>query len=446
MFPFTQLFWYKLIFTVELLAAETLFTFRLKRRKNFLIRLIISVIGIFAVAFFFPLFNINNPFYSIFIFFTIFAVSVGLMKFIFDEPFISLLFCGVASYALQHMAYQCYSLVVYSANLNGGAVLGLYGEVVEFPLGWETIPLYITVYSFVYWFTMLIFARQVKKYGDLQINSLSLFFIFVLMAMVVIVINMVVIYEAIEDFNLTFIMSASLLAILSCIFVLFLLITLLSNEKFKTEYEYMNKLWRQEQKQFIVSKANVDFINSTYHDLKYQVELLKRDPTKREELLKNIDKAFRAYDSKIITGNDALDVILTEKAMECNAHGIVMNCMVDGKLFDFIREVDLYTMFGNALDNAMEAVKDLNADRRVISLTSSILGDMFSISIRNYYNTDLEFEDGLPLTTKEDKDRHGYGMLSIKKIVESYGGNIQVAVRDGVFNLTLLFFMKEPDN
>lgn len=443
MFPFTQLFWYKLIFTAELLAAETLFTFRLKRRKNFIARLIISIIGVFAVAFFFPLFNINNPFYSIFIFFTIFAVSVGFMKFVFDEPFISLLFCGVASYALQHMAYQCYSLVVYTSNLNGGAVLGLYGEVVEFPLDWETIPLYITVYSFVYWFTTLIFARQVKKYGNLKINSLSLFIIFVLMAMVVIIINMVVIYEAMDDFNLTFITSVSLLAILSCVFVLFLLLTLLSNEKYKTEYEYVNRLWRQEQKQFMASKANVDFINSTYHDLKYQIELLKRDPTQREALLKNIDKAFQAYDTKMVTGNNALDVILTEKAMECNVHGVVMNCMVDGKLFDFIREVDLYTMFGNALDNAMEAVKDLDTERRVISLTTSILGDMFSVSIRNYYNTELEFEDGLPVTTKDDKNRHGYGMASIKKIVESYGGNIQVALRDGVFNLTMLFFKRD---
>ena len=145
----------------------------------------------------------------------------------------------------------------------------------------------------------------------------------------------------------------------------------------------------------------------------------------------------------MVTGNDALDVILTEKAMECNANGVVMNCMVDGKLFDFIREVDLYTMFGNALDNAMEAVKDLDGERRVISLTSSILGNMFSISIRNYYNTELEFEDGLPVTTKEDASKHGYGMASIKRIVESYGGNVQIILRDGVFNLTMLFFKRD---
>lgn len=442
MFPFTQLFWYKLIFAVELLSAETLFAFRLKRRDHFVLRLVASILIVFAVAFFFPLFSINNPFYTLFIFFVIFAVSVALMKFTFDEPLISLVFCGIASYAVQHLAYQAYSLVVYATGLNGDAVIGLYGEVVEFPLGWETIPIYVIVYSFVYWLCSLIFASKIKKYGDLQINSMLLFCLFVLFALAIIVINMIVTYEATVDFNLTFIISASLSAVLSCLFVLFLLFTLLSNEKLKTEYEYMNRLWRQEQKQFMASKANVDFINSTYHDLKYQINLLKQNPEQRDTLLQNVEKAFQAYDSTVVTGNDTLNVILTERAMECIKNEIAMNCMVDGKLFTFMSDVDLYTMFGNALDNAIEAVRTLEEDRRSISITSYTMGEMFSVCIRNYCDVQPKIENGLPLTTKSNKERHGYGMSSIKRIVEKYGGNMQVVVRDGVFNLTLLFFLK----
>lgn len=442
MLPFTQLFWYKLIFTTELLVAETLFVFNLKRRSHFWLRLAASLIVLFCVAFFFPLFNINNPFYTVLVFFVIFAVSVGLMKFVFDESFLSLLFCGIAAYAVQHLAYQCYSLLVYSTGINGGAVLGLYGEVKEFPLTWNTIPVYIIAYFCVYWACTVIFASKIKKYGDLKINSVLLFCLFVLFVLAIIVINMVVTYEAVKDFNLTFIITASLSAVLSCLFVMFLLFTLLSNETLKTENEYMNRLWLQEQKQFKSSKANVDFINTTYHDLKYQINLLKENPNQREELLKNIDRAFQAYDSNVVTGNEALDIILTERATECNKNDIKMNCMVDGKLFNFMSEVDLYIVFGNALDNAMEAVLKLDNDSRSISVTSYKMGEIFSVCIRNYCVKEPKMQGGLPLTTKKNKERHGYGMQSIKRIVEKYGGNMQVVVRDGVFNLTLLFFLK----
>jgi C4-dicarboxylate-specific signal transduction histidine kinase len=204
----------------------------------------------------------------------------------------------------------------------------------------------------------------------------------------------------------------------------------------------MNRLWRQEQKQFMASKANVDFINSTYHDLKYQINLLKQNPEQCDTLLQNVEKAFQAYDSTVVTGNDTLNVILTERAMECIKNEIAMNCMVDGKLFTFMSDVDLYTLFGNALDNAIEAVRTLEEDRRSISITSYTMGEMFSVCIRTYCDVQPKIENGLPLTTKSNKERHGYGMSSIKRIVEKYGGNMQVVVRDGVFNLTLLFFLK----
>ncbi len=443
MFVLTQLFWYKLIFTAELIIAEALFVFRLKRRKYFWARLAVSVLLMFAAAFFFPLLTTNSPYYTLFIFFVLFAISIGLMKFIFDEPILSILFCGIAAYAVQHLAYQGYCLAVYSMGLNGGAVIGLYGEVVEFPLNWHTIPVYITVYSFVYWISVLIFASKVKKYGDLQIKSISLFTLFVLFVLAIIVINMVVTYEAFNDFNLTFIIAAALSGVLCCLFVLFLLFTLLSNEKLKTEYEYMNRLWRQEQKQFAVSKANIDLINLTCHDLKYQLRLLRENSAQSDELFKKMEKAVQIYDSNVETGNEALNVILNERTLECNNYDIEMNCMVDGKLFTFMNEVDLYTLFGNAFDNAIEAVKILDKSRRSISVTTLQLGEMFSVSIRNYCATQPKMRDGLPMTIKKDKDRHGYGMQSIKRITEKYGGNMQVVVRDGVFNLTLLFFLEK---
>ena len=104
-----------------------------------------------------------------------------------------------------------------------------------------------------------------------------------------------------------------------------------------------------------------------------------------------------------------------------------------------IREADLYTLFGNAIDNAAEAVMKLPEEKRVISLTTGETGELFSVNIRNFYRGSVSFEGGLPVTTKGDSDYHGFGMKSIKRIVEKYGGDLSVVAGDGVFNLNMLF-------
>ena len=63
---------------------------------------------------------------------------------------------------------------------------------------------------------------------------------------------------------------------------------------------------------------------------------------------------------------------------------------------------------------------------------------MVSAHFENYYAGELDFDDGLPLTTKSDKRYHGFGMKSIKMLAEKYGGYVSVKAEDGVFNLNIL--------
>lgn len=437
MFALTQLFWYKILFSVELMAAESLFTFKLRKKRLFPLRLAAGVIVMIALSVFFPLPENNSPQYSLLVFFVQFAVSIALMAFIFKEPLLSLLFCGVAAYAVQHLAYQCFTLVMYASGANGGAAMGLYGEVEAAPFDWHAMPIYMTVYVFVYWAMTLIFASKIKRNEDLSIKSYSMFALFVMAVFAVVIINIFVAYEAYSDYNLTYIVFAALSGALCCLFVLFLLFTLLRSENLKTENEYINRLWRQEQRQLATAKANADFIKRACHDLKYSLRIKTGDGSARDEL----KKAVALYDTYAETGNAALDVIITERASECAANDIKLDCMADGAALSFMNEVDLYTLFGNAFDNAIEAVKKTEPSRRVISLSVTRAGQMLSVSMRNYYSGDVHMNGGLPETTKADREFHGYGLQSIKRITEKYGGNVQITARDGIFNLGLLFFM-----
>ena len=113
--------------------------------------------------------------------------------------------------------------------------------------------------------------------------------------------------------------------------------------------------------------------------------------------------------------------------------------MADGNALAFMTDADICALFGNALDNAIEAVMRLPEDRRVVSLTTKQSGKLFSVSLRNFYDGEVRLVNGLPVTTKSDSGYHGFGVKSIKEIAERYGGDVSVVAEDGVFTLNVLF-------
>ena len=100
-------------------------------------------------------------------------------------------------------------------------------------------------------------------------------------------------------------------------------------------------------------------IDRKCHDLKYQVAAMRHieNPTEREKNLKELEQSIRIYDSIVKTGNEILDTLLSEKSLICEARDITMHCVIDGKKLFFMDSIDIYALFGNAIDNAIECVE-----------------------------------------------------------------------------------------
>ncbi len=101
--------------------------------------------------------------------------------------------------------------------------------------------------------------------------------------------------------------------------------------------------------------------------------------------------------------------------------------------------VDIYALFGNAFDNAIEALKNVPEEKRVVSLTVQKNGRFLGIRMENYCERVLQFADGLPITVKQEKNFHGYGMKSISYITEKYGGNLLAEQSGDMFVLGIVF-------
>lgn len=136
------------------------------------------------------------------------------------------------------------------------------------------------------------------------------------------------------------------------------------------------------------------------------------------------------------TGSDPLDTILTEKSLICQREGITFSCIADGSILGFLQASEIYSFFGNALDNAIEASRMID-DRalRTISLVVREAAGMVSIHVENRFSGEVRFRNGFPQTSKEDRRSHGFGTKSMVMMVERYGGTIAMETQGDLFCL-----------
>lgn len=117
--------------------------------------------------------------------------------------------------------------------------------------------------------------------------------------------------------------------------------------------------------------------------------------------------------------------------------------MADGSLLSFMNEAEIYSMLGNAIDNAFSAVRELEEENRRIGLTVQKVKNFVTVQVRNRYKGEIVLSgDGLPVTTKSDSENHGFGLKSIRYIVEKYGGRMSVKAQEGEFSLNIIFPVK----
>lgn len=225
-------------------------------------------------------------------------------------------------------------------------------------------------------------------------------------------------------------------------FIAILLMTLqlsvLKSDELMDDLKITKKMLHKEKEHYEHEKAVIDLMNIKSHDLKHQ--LMNAKTNLSEENIEELGKIVSSYDLFANTGNEAIDVILTEKEMLCQKNNIRFTAMIDGSKFSFIKESDLYSLLGNILDNAIEAVSKLpNEEDRVISISSEERGNFLILHEENLFDGNVIFNNGQLETTKGDKRYHGYGTKSVKFITEKYGGLASFKMKDRRFIIDLLF-------
>lgn len=373
-----------------------------------------------------------NVIQSFFVFSALLLLFVAVILFVFDVSVWTALLCATAGYTLQNLAS---GTIVLFQMVFTGSTSGTLDE------PWETI-MELIVLATVYVFGYVFFVQRVDSHGLLYVENRLL--VVMLAAVVVIIIGFDLLLKQLvfEDVQYSTLVLLRIVFPLVCTFVLFCEYELLYSKRMKEEKAETEAILAERERQYQLSRANIEAINIKCHDIRHQIHALGEsgaviDP----KALADIEHEVNIYDSVVETGNEALDTILTEKSLTCSSRGIMLSVIADGKSLSFMEAADIYSLFGNALDNAIEATTKLNnPEANIISLLVERRGDMVAVNVENYYDSSqaLQFEDGLPRSTKGDNVNHGFGTRSMRSTVQRYGGSFHVGTEGTLFYLNAL--------
>lgn len=423
-------------FSLQLMIAEAFFILGWNRKHHFLLRLLTSFAVYFgSVSLLFRLFVSipgGNPIIYTLYYMSMFFLTLAGMKYCFQVKAKEILFAGICAYATQHIAFAV-SMMIQEIT---GIVLS---PVPDF-LFFRFLP-YLLISLFVY-FVLVRRYEGKSELKDRDSRMLVLAFVILLTAIFISVLVDNKMFQG--EAGILRNVFCKLYAVLCCAMAIFAAYNLTRQNWILHENEIMETMLHNLKEQQKLSRENINIINIKCHDLKYRISQISKidDAGEQKEYIETIKDAVAIYDNIYQTGNDILDLVLTEKSLLCDEYRIKMSCMIEGTIMNFINTTDLYALFGNLLDNAIESVmKEVDEEKRIISILVAKKPQGCHIHVDNYCGEQLTFEDGLPVTSKKDKAYHGFGVKSIKYIVDKYKGDVLMQAAEQRFQVDILFYM-----
>mgnify|MGYP004514144965 FL=1 len=320
-------------------------------------------------------------------------------------------YCAVWVLLVAETAHELWLMLVWTA---------------EQRLHWTFVPAMQPV-TLVLYYLLLRYtaARTMPQAGSYRIGPRQLVSGLLLSAIFVVQ-SVVLLFQRGEDVNSALVVSA-VLTQLYCLTLLYLQTELFKKSAMKKEMDMLNLLYERQRRQYLVARKNVQLINKRCHDLKVQIADLRRlAPAAAEAQLREAEAAAAAYDTAADTGNEVLDVVLTEKTLLCQADGIRLHSVADGRCMRFLEAGDLYTLFSNVLDLCIQQAKAVpEPEHRMIDLVVVHRQGFAVISVA--------------VPTQIAAPKEDYPLKVIRRIVEGHNGVLTCESAGGFYTVKILF-------
>lgn len=425
--------WYAQIRTPILLLQSVLgvllFAYSLNRRGRFCLRLALSAalgcaaLHLARLAFFPDMGSVVNSTGRVVLTIAVYLILIAVCWFIYEESFWTALFTASSGYIAQDIAGTMKTLLRLIPFVNSLCLEDLGVLLVD-----------LVVYGGFYAVLFIAFRPFTRNREENFGNREKAVFSFVVLLFCV---GMARIAQGNSTRNDTAVFAESIYQMLCGAFILLLQFGVMERAKLSRSVDAMRELVHQQYEQFRQSRESTDLVNEKYHDLKGLLESFQGQIS--QEQIDRLKEKVNGYDAFAATGNRVLDVVIGEKRAVSSRRGIELTAFVDGKPLGFMEELDLYSLIGNALNNAIDAASALPEGERYIILTTSAEEGMVTIHVENPYSGELVMENRLPKSQRDER-YHGFGMKSMERIAKKYNGTLAVKAKNGIFYLDIILF------
>lgn len=224
-----------------------------------------------------------------------------------------------------------------------------------------------------------------------------------------------------------------------------IMIVLLKNKMIEKQNEILQfqeelSKRRYEELAEIISKNHQLVHDMNNHLFMLQEYAREEDIKGLQRYIQEVQQEYLPSSRKTWTGNQALDFILNQKRAEAKQQKIEFQIQADKSIYLPMTDSEICVLFGNLLDNAIEASAQIKEEKKWIKVSIGQQKEMFFLNIINNYTKAPVMQRGEYITTKQQKDAHGYGIKTVKRIVEKYEGILNLHNADGKFEVRMSFF------
>lgn len=405
-------------YPTQMLLAALLFFVPLKKAKKGIYFFVASIVSIYLLALVRHFIPNHDGVWSIPYYFLIFAVIYLGCRFSFaNVTWTSSLFLAAMIIAMQHLSHKIADELYILIDIN------LVNTRWMFLIDYVTQLLVEVLFYFFY-------VKRVPEKIQAENSRANIIGVSLLLVFSV-VINTYTYPLFFMDIPNGKLISAlvNLSEIVITLLIIAFLYTSAITKRVQEENAMLKVISSKERERYELAKITIDEINIKYHDLKHALKKGNLDEGEEKE----IKETLTNYKTIVQTSNRGLNVVIYEYQLKCISKDIELNALIDGDPLNFMKSHHVYSLLSNLIDNSIEAVEKLDKEHRRIFLKINRVGGYTIIIVSNYTNKPVEVHGLLAKTTKKDAKMHGYGMRSIKQVVERYDGEMSLENKDGTF-------------
>lgn len=417
------------ILLLQSVIAVSIFAYSLNRRRFFWLRLVLGTaagggtLHLARLVFFPDVNSVVNSLGRITMTIATYLILIAVCWLAFEESFWTALFVASSGYIAQDLAgtlktmFKLIPVVDSLCRDNLGILL-------------VDVVVYLGFYAVLYLAFRPFTRNREENFGNREKAVFS--FVVLLFCF-----GMARLAQGNADRNRAAVLAECVYQLLCDLFILLLQFGVMERARLSRNVDTMRELVHQQHERFRQSKESTALVNEKYHDLKSLLESFQGQIS--QEQITQLKEKISEYDTFAATGNRVLDVVLAEKRAAAKHRSVELTTFVDGSPLGFLEELDLYSLVGNALNNAIDAASKLPEGERYIILTTAAEEGMVTIHVENPYTGTLVMENHLP-KSQRDARYHGFGMKSMERIAKKYDGTLAIKAENGIFFLDIILF------